>query len=418
MKKQNIIYIAAFALLFALASCTDSYTITYREVPDKIRIELTEEQHQQVKTNNDFAFELANKVVQQDQEQNCLISPLSATFVLAMLENGSAGQTQQQILDALHFDNEESMNDLCNKLIVGGPKIDTSTDIKIANGVFLNTNCIIEENYVKSMNDVFKAEVKNVNFSDSLSALKEINSWVNNNTNGKITKILGKVKPKSVMAALSAVYFKGIWRTEFDSKKTSKETFTHANGKPERIDMMKAKGNYLYGSFSNFDVIHLDYGNGGYSMEVLLPKDGLTVEDIIGSLKGADWQNMMGSMAPYEVDIQLPKFYNEYSIDMLPVLQVLGMGDMVDIATAKFPRISNINMVYVDQFQQKCLIDVNEKGAEVISQTVNVSDDGTDISPGGEPSVIRTAKFHANRPFIYLITENTTGSIYFIGTFK
>jgi serine protease inhibitor len=144
-------------------------------------------------------------------------------------------------------------------------------------------------------------------------------------------------------------------------------------------------------------------------MEVLLPKDGVTVEEVLNSLKSADWEKTMMSMRDYEVDVQLPKFTAEYSIDMPPVLKALGMKDMFDQDKADFSRISDMK-TFLGIFRQKCTIDVNEKGTEATTVTV---------SSGGETAnVVPNAEFHANRPFIYIITENTSGGIYFIGTFK
>jgi serine protease inhibitor len=410
MKKQlTIICIAAFAL-FAFASCSDDgHTVTDRPLPALIRINLTEAEHQQVQANNDFAFDLSREVLQEDQKGNVLISPLSATYVLAMLENGSASETQQQILGALHYDNETSMNTICSKLIDGAPKVDASTEVSIANGLFLDKTYPVKDEYVKSMEKVFGAEVKNLDFSNQQSVFNEVNGWANDKTKGKISRIIDNMDPNTKLMALNAIYFKGIWNKEFDSRKTSKESFTHANGEKEKIDMMQIKELYLYHSFPNFDMLHLDYGNNGYSMEVLLPKEGVTVEEVLNSLKSADWEKTMMSMRDYEVDVQIPKFTAAYSIDMPPVLKALGMKDMFDPDKADFSRISD-SKTFLGIFRQKCTIDVNEKGTEATTVTVS--------SGGLTANVVPNAEFHANRPFIYIITENTSGGIYFIGTFK
>ena len=173
--------------------------------------------------------------------------------------------------------------------------------------------------------------------------------------------------------------------------------------------MMQTKENFLYGSFPKFDMLHLSYGNNGYSMEVLLPKEGVTTEEVLGSIKSADWQETMMAMRACQVDVQLPKFTAEYSIDMPSILKALGMNDMFDSHKADFSRLSDID-TFLSLFRQKCTIDVNEKGTEATTITV---------SGGGETtSYIPTVEFHANRPFIYIITENTSGSIYFMGIFK
>ena len=401
----------AFAL-FAFASCSDDgYTATNRPVPPLIKIDLTEAERQQVKANNNFAFDLSREVMGQSPKNNFLISPLSATYVLAMLENGSANETQRQILSALHYDDEASMNTVCNRLIDGAPKIDASTEVNIANGLFMDKSFPFKSEYVKSMQKVFGAETKNLDFKNRQAVVNEVNGWSNEKTKGKIPHIIDidNVSPGTKLMALNAIYFKGIWQNEFARKKTSKQSFTHADGKRDKVDMMQTKENFLYGSFPKFDMLHLSYGNNGYSMEVLLPKEGVTTEEVLGSIKSADWQETMMAMRAYQVDVQLPKFTAEYSIDMPSILKALGMNDMFDSHKADFSRLSDID-TFLSLFRQKCTIDVNEKGTEGTTITV---------SGGGETtSYIPTVEFHANRPFIYIITENTSGSIYFMGIFK
>lgn len=415
MRNLRVIFSVIFTLL-AILSCSDNSdsfkrTITLRPVPERIKIELTEAEQQQVQVNNSFAFELSNEVFKQNQGSNFLISPLSATFVLAMLENGSANQTQQQILNALHFDDETSMNTLCSKLISGAPKIDTSVEISIANGLFMDDEFPVKDEYVKSIEDIFDAEVKNIDFSNKQSAMKEINNWASNKTKGKISQILNldEMHDNLKLAALNSIYFKGIWENEFDSKKTSKETFTHADGTEEKIDMMQMNDHFLYNSFDNFDMLHMAYGNDGYSMEVLLPKEGVSVEEVLNGLKKLDWKMTMMEMYPYKVDIKLPRFSTDYTTDMQPVLNALGITDMFTFGDADFSRISD-GKIFMDLFKQKCTIDVNEKGTEATTTTISMD--------GPTHSAVLDAEFHANRPFIYMITENTTGGIYFIGTFN
>ena len=411
MKQLTIISMTAFAL-FAFASCSDDgYTATNRPVPPLIKIDLTEAERQQVKANNNFAFDLSREVMGQSPKNNFLISPLSATYVLAMLENGSANETQRQILSALHYDDEASMNTVCNRLIDGAPKIDASTEVNIANGLFMDKSFPFKSEYVKSMQKVFGAETKNLDFKNRQAVVNEVNGWSNEKTKGKIPHIIDidNVSPGTKLMALNAIYFKGVWQNEFGRKKTSKQSFTHADGKKDKVDMMQTKENFLYGSFPKFDMLHLSYGNNGYSMEVLLPKEGVTTEEVLGSIKSADWQETMMAMRAYQVDVQLPKFTAEYSIDMPSILKALGMNDMFDSHKADFSRLSDID-TFLSLFRQKCTIDVNEKGTEATTITV---------SGGGETtSYIPTVEFHANRPFIYIITENTSGSIYFMGIFK
>lgn len=371
-------------------------------------IELSPEQQQFVIDGNSYAFRMT-AAVEESEKGNVLLSPLSASYVLGMLSNGASGQTREQMAATLGFSsaNETAMNDFFHLMLTGAPKVDPSIKIEIANAILANNNYPLKKDFKQSAIEQYMAEVKNMDFA-SVDVAGLVNKWASDHTHGMIRHILDETSPDASLYAMNAIYFKGSWCDEFDKKDTRNEDFTTNRGEKKTVEMMHRNDKMRYFKNDIFSMVRLPYGNEGYSMEVLLPAEGKTIGDVLASLNGESWQQAMQSTSRYMVDLKLPKFSSEYSITLNSTLKQLGMTDAFSPA-ADFTRLSD-RRAYISRVLQKCKIEVDEKGTEAAAVTV-VEMRTTSTAPRPTP----TAIFHANRPFIYIITENTTGSIYFIG---
>ena len=411
-------HFTVISLLILLTSVVSSCSrISYgQELPstpiDKAQpmqpIELTPEQQQFVFDGNSYAFRMT-AAVEESEKGNVLLSPLSASYVLGMLSNGASGQTREQMAATLDFSsaNETAMNDFFHLMLTGAPKVDPSIKIEIANAILANNNYPLKKDFKQSAIEQYMAEVKNMDFA-SVDVAGIVNKWASDHTHGMIRHILDETSPDASLYAMNAIYFKGSWCDEFDKKDTRNEDFTTNRGEKKTVEMMHRNDKMRYFKNDIFSMVRLPYGNEGYSMEVLLPAEGKTIGDVLASLNGESWQQAMQSTSKYMVDLKLPKFSSEYSITLNSTLKQLGMTDAFSPA-ADFTRLSD-RRAYISRVLQKCKIEVDEKGTEAAAVTV-VEMRTTSTAPRPTP----TAVFHANRPFIYIITENTTGSIYFIG---
>lgn len=372
-------------------------------------IELTPEQQQFVFDGNSYAFKMT-AAVEESEKGNVLLSPLSASYVLGMLSNGASGQTREQMAATLGFSsaNETAMNDFFHLMLTDAPKVDPSIKIEIANAILANNNYPLKKDFKQRAIEQYMAEVKNMDFA-SVDVAGIVNKWASDHTHGMIRHILDETSPDASLYAMNAIYFKGSWCDEFDKKDTRNEDFTTNRGEKKTVEMMHRNDKMRYFKNDIFSMVRLPYGNESYSMEVLLPAEGKTIADVLASLNGESWQQAMQSASKYMVDLKLPKFSSEYSIILNSPLKQLGMKDAFSPSAADFTRLSD-RRAYISRVLQKCKIEVDEKGTEAAAVTV-VEMRTTSTAPRPTP----TAIFHANRPFIYIITENTTGSIYFIG---
>ncbi len=410
MGKKILFTISVAGFLASLASCSEdnSNTIqeTRHELQPLVKINLTAEQQTFVNRTNDFAFNFAASIGT-TTAGNMNVSPVSTAYVLGMLLNGANGETQSQISKVLGFEGVDvkTVNEYFQSLKQGASEVDKSVKIYVSNAIVTNKDFELKPAYEETVGTYYDAKAESFDFS-SVNVADKVNSWVKEETDGKITDIIGEVSPNACMYALNAVYFKGIWTDEFDAKFTAQETFTGSDGTTSSVAMMQDERTMLYWENETYSMVQLPYGNKGWSMQVLLPAAGKTLADVFTTLDGASWKQALEELRNYSVNLKLPRFEFEDVIQLTDPLQKLGITNAFIPERADFSNLSNQG-AYVTQFLQKTYITVDEKGTE--ATTVSVAE------MGDMANVVPNATFHANRPFVFLITENTTGTIYFIG---
>ena len=367
-------------------------------------IELTDDEKAYVENNNDFAFRLFNKV--RTDESN-VISPLSITYALGMLNNGAVGQTQQEIYNVLGFDNADAQNEFCLKLIdqltIAG-RMDETTQALIANTIFVNQGkgYQLQNDFTHTVNQYYYAYPQARDFNDG-ETRDVINKWASDHTNKMIEEILteDEFTPLAVSYLLNAIYFKGMWNTPFDAAKTQEESFNETGSVP----MMHQKNiEARYDENDLYQTVSLPFGNGTYNLQVFLPRVGKTLDDLLESLNGKNWQ-MRGNN--HEVDLKLPRFEISTNQDLKDVMSNLGMPSAFDPQAADFSKLCNTQNLYIDLMKQVAKIKLDEQGAEAAAVTVI----------GIVKGMHDHATFHANRPFLYIISEQSTGVILFMGQF-
>ena len=211
------------------------------------------------------------------------------------------------------------------------------------------------------------------------------------------------------MYLLNAIYFKGIWSSQFDIKNTSKMKFVTETGKLQQVDMMQQSAHFNYTSDEIMQMIKLPYGNQAFSMIVLLPQQGRINADIARALQNKDyWNNMKNRLKDADVDLFLPKFKTEYSKQLNSVLKDMGMGIAFEPNKADFSNMSDTPS-FISFVKQFTYIATDELGTEAAAVTV------VGMETTSMPSIPKKVIFKADRPFIYVIQEQSTGSILFMG---
>ena len=375
-------------------------------------VNLTEKQKQLITSSNAFGFEFFKKVNEiSGSNTNLMVSPLSVSMALGMTRNGAIGSTLEVMTNTLGFSgmSETDINESYKFIVETFSSLDPKVKVQIANSIWYRNTFSVEQPFVMVNQNYFDAEVTPLDFS-SPSAVSTINDWVSNKTNKLIPEIIDAIPAEAVMYLVNAVYFKGVWKYQFEAKNTVQKPFTLSNGTVIQVPSMKQHESLKYFSGTGFEAIELPYNQGNYTMTVLLPDVGKTVNDIIPQLSQEKWNTWSDQFKETDIQLQLPKFKYEYNEkQMKPILTDMGMGVAFNSDLADFKRINAQGGLYISSVMHKTFIETNEEGTEAAAVTaveVGVTSAGPD----------QPIYFTVNRPFVYFIQEKSTGTILFIGT--
>ena len=378
-------------------------------------IELTRNEQDLMNGNNDFAFNLFRQA--HNETDNLLLSPLSITFALGMLNNGAAGETQIQINKVLGFGNTgaDGINAFCRKVLKAAPLLDPSTKVKIANTIYMNSGYKLCPEFVKKAKTFYDAEPETRNFHDG-KTLDVINRWASKHTDKMIPQILDadSFDPDCKSYLLNAVYFKGQWKNPFEKEETTEQAFYKAGQQGEKLylPMMHQMETFAYSETEDCQALRMPFGNGSYAMTVLLRKQSEEqVTNILPEVPTTEtWNLLNASMSHTRVDVLLPRFETGTDINLRPIMQALGMPNAFDETKAEFPDFCTTPS-FIHLMKQVSKIKLDEEGAEAAAVTVIGMKDS---APGPDLNYV---SFHANRPFLYIISEQQSGAIFFIGQY-
>ena len=420
--KKYLFFLAAVVLSSAVLSCSsDDEEVENSDETKRVvnmmsnaePVMLTAAQKQFAADNNTFTLKFLKTVNEADQSGKSFIySPLSITYVLGMVNDAAEGLTEKELEETLGFHEGgiQAVNEYCKTLIEGLPKVDNTVTLNMANAIFVNQDtATLKAQYEQDMQTYYDAKAEALSFK-AANTLGHINGWCNEKTKGMIPTILDEVNPYAVAYLLNAIYFNANWASKFDEKNTRKETFTTENGST-RVPLMHQ--NVLINYFKNdtFAAIEMPYGNGFWKMTVMLPEEGRTTDDVISELAQ---RGLTKAYSTYEVDLKLPRFETMSDTDdkLIGLLKKMGIRQAFDSQYAQIPNMCEQGNVYISMMRQKAAIKVNEEGSEAAAVTIA----GVDFT-AAIPVEIPKASFHANRPFVYLITEASSGVILFVGKF-
>ena len=410
---KKVFILAAIAAISLSCSEIDDPVSVDDLIPRK-DIVLTKAQAEFVKANNVFALDLFRNVVREAKGESLLISPLSVTIDFGMVNNGAVGQTQKEIYETLGYKESsvEGLNDFCHTMMSQSGKVDPSTKLEIANAAVVNKMYPgLKDSFTKTVKSVYDAEVIYKDFSKE-DIKKLVNDWCDRKTHGMIPELLkSPVQADEYAHFLNAVYFKGVWTNKFKKDDTKKESFTREDGSKMTVRMMHQKDQFNYGSIPDLcTAVSLPYGNQAYQMTLLLPMEGKSLADLVGKLDAGAWGRLM--LFGVDVDVKIPSFETEYFVSLKDLLPKMGIKQAFSTA-ADFSAMSSAPYLYIGDVLHKAKIKVDEEGTEAAAVTDITMMCGS-AGPGSTPP---TYEFHADRPFLYVITEISTGAIYFIGQY-
>ncbi|MFC1738393.1 serpin family protein [Planctomycetota bacterium] len=382
-----------------------------------------------VEGNNKFALELYAKL--QSEEGNLFFSPYSISTALAMTYAGARGETQKQMARVLHFPTVP--NDVNYQVEKSGSEkqlLEQSEFHREFGGIIKNLNSrgrqekyelavanalwgqdgyeflkefleLLEVNYGGGLN-----EVGFVN--DAEAARQKINSWVQQQTNEKIKDLIGKgvLDAMTRLVLTNAIYFKGSWARQFEQEQTSKAPFYPAAGKQIDVPLMHQQAKFNYAQTEDLQVLELPYVDDELSMIILLPKERGGIEKIENKLTEENLCSWLGELRNREVTVFIPKFKMTRKFMLADVLKSMGMADAFS-GSADFSGMTGERDLFISAVIHKAYVDVNEEGTEAAAATAVVMR-LTSVGP-------KIPVFRADHPFIFLIRDNLTGGILFIG---
>ena len=377
-----------------------------------------------------FAFNLFNKVVaDRENFENVNVSPLSAQLALSMLINGANGETKDEIMKAMSFEGVslDEVNTFSNKLldeVTKRPEFKYDPNLwpdeemamnafnteyplcELANGIWMRNNFIFQNQFVKTMRELYYAGIDNCDFTTQ-EGVKKVNDWVSDHTHGLIEKVFNGPQSEELAILLAnALYFKGVWTVEFRDELTQEAPFYLPEGKAVNVMMMNNSAYYKSFTTEKFKTVTLTYGyNNKFSMTIFLPIN----EKAMPELSLADWKITFANGKDYykPLNLYMPRFEFDDSNNLVPTLQSLGMqkafGSQADLSNM----VDNAEL-FVGKVFQLSKIKVNEKGTEAAAVTVIEIAGSSFDEPEYEDFII-------NRPFYFTIEDRQSQSLLFIG---
>ncbi|MBQ8224969.1 MAG: serpin family protein [Bacteroides sp.] len=424
MKKKHFI-LAAFYCFICFACSEESKiteepgqpengeeTLKYEEPKRREDIPLTRSEESINEQNKGFAFKLfqaANITLPEEETEQLVVSPLSATYALSMAANGAATETLEEMLALLGFEGftTEEVNSYNQKLVKYLSELDNTAPVHTANSMWVQNGFSILDSYKEALVKNYDAEVQNVDFADN-QTIDILNSWCSEKTEGGIPEYFKQLSPNLKVLLMNALYFNGSWREPFSAEKTIAADFTEESGKKSKVQMMSQSITLPYAQNDAFAMVEVPFGNKAFSMAIILPKAGITLNECIAGLSNEVWNSCQEQKQSTLISLELPKFKVEQKFLLNDALQNMGMVKAFS-ANADFSKISN-NSLFISEVNQGTFIDVDEYGTKAAA----ITSIEMELLADGEKEITYT-DFHVNRPFLFFIKEKSTGTILFMG---
>lgn len=342
---------------------------------------------------------------------NSLISPTSIYLALAMTSNGASGNTLKEFEGLLGKNNlsieeiNENANAMINNLIS-----EKEAKINIGNSIwYRNDNTLsVKEDFLKINGKYYNADVYKADFN-SKNTVDDINNWVKEGTNGLIDKIVEEIDYDTVMYLINTLYFEGQWAQEYETNQISKGDFINSSNQKQNVEFMLSN-EHKYIENHRLKGFIKPYKGNKYSFIGLLPNENISVEDLIKSLSGEEYLNLINEVSDESVMVKIPKFTSEYEVKLNDTLKNMGLIDGFDSGKANFSKMatSSDGNIYIGEVLHKTHIQVDVWGTKAGA--------ATKVEMKTESAVMDPPKqVFLDRSFIYGIIDNETGIPLFLG---
>ena len=375
--------------------------IKAKAVTDK---DATEERF--VNAHTQFSVKLLQGALKAEQGGNVLVSPLSVQLTLAMVANGANGKTKTEMETVFGGIPMSELNRYLYNYWTALPMAD-EYKVQIANSLWINSRSGINvpKTFLQTNADYYGAQVYKGDFSNK--TINDMNYWVKQNTGGTVDRIVDRLDSKNdMMVLLNTLFFEASWEKTYGSSHVSTGKFTAANGAERTVTMMTQTETMRYINDGEATGFAKDYKDGYYSFVALMPNKGTSLDEYVASLTAEKVQNALGSGA-LQVHAALPKFAYECDLDMNAILTEMGMPTAFS-ESADFSGLDTANNdARLSEVRHKTHIELSEEGTKAGAATA------AKVLKG-----IRDVSVTLDRPFVYMIVDNTTYLPIFVGAVR
>jgi serpin B len=360
--------------------------------------------------NTGFAFDLLKQIAGEQPDTNIFISPFSVSTVLQMVANGAAGDTKTEMQRVLKTAGlpPEALN-AAGKDLNQSLKSQTNVILNLANAIWYKNEFHLKPGFVSDNKNYFLAKLAGVNFGKPESA-QTINDWAETSTHGKIKQVVQwPFDPLTRVILANAIYFKGKWDRPFDKHATKNRAFyVLPGGTPKPVPTMRQSGHFNYQQGDGFQAVRLPYAGGRLQMYLFLPDTNSSPAKLLAGLNAETWQNtILPKFQDRQGMLALPRFKLDYDVIMNNPLKALGMRQAFT-GGADFSAMAD-EPLFVSEVRQKSFVEVNEEGTEAAAVTT------VTMMAAGVPRPIKVFEMIVDRPFLFVIADDQTKSVLFMG---
>ena len=400
--KNYIIYFVAVISILLFSGCRKEDNVEKPVAKERQDILLTKAQESYLEKGNEFAYRFFKEIAR-EENKSFVLSPLSVEYVLAMLCN-FGDSIDDVLIQSLGIENGEvkPLNEYYSYIMRALKDADNTVSFNLANA-FIYNNKLFDirkaDYYSSAATNYYDALIEGFDFAND-NVAERVNSWASKNTNGVIPSLLDhELSPSIVALFLNAVYFKGAWNSEIDFKTadTKKDKFYIGENQTVSVPYMSLTSEIQRKKISTYDSVRLPYGNGSFVLDIFLPDASTNFADFIQGICGDEFSNT--GYIPVKTHLKIPKFELKNDFKLNDALEEMGI-------------MRSLGKLGVGSVAQKTNMRVDESGAEAAAVTIAL------ISGSNLNSKPQTYEFYANRPFVYMIRETSTGAILFMGVFN
>lgn len=358
---------------------------------------------------SEFAVKLFKSSYKEGENQ--LISPLSVMLAIGMTANGAKGETLSQFESAFGVSVETLDQYLYNYMDYVTKKGEYCS-LKLADSIWISEQFKnVNKDFLQKNADFYDADIYRRKFDES--ALKEINQWVNEKTDGMIPQILDRIDKNTQMILINALSFDAVWTEAYNEVAVREGIFTKEDGTEKKVEFMSSS-EFRYIEAENVTGFIKSYKGGKYAFAALLPKEGISISDYVSSLEENTLADLIASAKNEKVLTKIPKFSFDYTVEMAEPLKKLGITDAFDPGEADFSGIQtgteNDRELFIDRVLHKTNICVDEQGTKAGAATIVYMKDGSSLNPT-EPY-----RVYLDRPFVIMLIDTYSNVPFFIGT--